>query len=88
MTTSRSLTFYVVSLGLLLLPACAPKIYVIDRPTLMEEESGGDWPDLQQNISARMLKKSPAALKTDESSEVQKKLTRNLSPDESLNKGR
>lgn len=74
--------------GALALSACAPKVYVIDRPTLMEEESGGDWPDLQKQISGQMLKKSPTAMTTGESSERQKQLTRKLEPDESLKTGR
>jgi hypothetical protein len=38
-------------LGLLLAQAaCTPKIYVIDRQTVLEEEAAGSWPDFEKEI--------------------------------------
>ena len=38
------------------LGACAPKVYVIDRQTILEDEAAGEWPDFEREI----LKKSKA----------------------------
>lgn len=43
-----------------LLSACAPKIYVVDRQTVLEEEAAGSWPQFEQEL----LKKSIAATPT------------------------
>lgn len=44
--------FRITPLALLLslLTSCAPKIYVIDRQTVFEEEAAGQWPQFDQEI--------------------------------------
>lgn len=64
--------------------ACAPKVYVIDRATLLEEESGGEWPQIDELQRKKLLKTSPAALKSLDGSTQKEKLTRILEPDESI----
>ena len=64
--------------------ACAPKVYVIDRATILEEESGGDWPSVDEAQRKKLLKTSPAALRTTEGMGQKEKLTRILEPDESV----
>lgn len=70
---------------LLMVTACAPKVYVIDRATILEEESGGDWPSVDQAKREKLLKKTPAAIKTSDRAGSKEKLTRILEPDESVN---
>jgi len=44
---------------LLLIPlfgACVPKVYVIDRQTVLEDEAAGEWPEFEREL----LKKSKA----------------------------
>lgn len=64
--------------------ACAPKVYVIDRATILEEESGGEWPNVDQAQRQKLLKTSPTAQKTSDRSGQKEKLTRILEPDESV----
>ncbi len=43
-----------------LLTACAsPKIYIIDRPTLMESDSSGDWPQAEDHLLKVSQKAGP-----------------------------
>ncbi len=42
--------------------SCAPKIYVIDRPTILETEAGGDWPGLEVKKLTATMKEGPALL--------------------------
>lgn len=39
--------------------ACAPQIYVVDRHTIMEEESAGEWPDFEKEILDKAKTASP-----------------------------
>lgn len=34
----------------LLLGACSPKVYVIDRQTVLEEEAAGEWPEFEKSL--------------------------------------
>jgi hypothetical protein len=43
---------------MLLMCQCAPKIFHVDRHSLMEEEGSGKWPDFKAHRS----KKGPSAL--------------------------
>jgi hypothetical protein len=45
-----------------LLSACAPKIYVIDRQTVLEEEAAGDWPQFEKEVIERAKKQGPTPL--------------------------
>lgn len=47
----------VVFAAALVLSGCAPKVYVIDRQTVLEEEAAGHWPDFEKEL----LKKAKAA---------------------------
>ncbi|MBC7530765.1 MAG: hypothetical protein H7318_04240 [Oligoflexus sp.] len=46
----------------LLLTACVPDIYLIDRQTVLELEASGQWPELDQKYKEAALKPGPAAL--------------------------
>lgn len=65
----------------LALVACAPKIYVIERTTVLEEEAAGGWPELETRWKKVAVKTAPQAVKTEEASEKQRRLTRSLEPD-------
>lgn len=49
-------TFIALSLGLSC-TFCAPKVYVIDRQTVLEEEAAGEWPEFDKDL----LKKNSSA---------------------------
>lgn len=76
--------FVSLLLCLLSLTACAPKVYIIDRATVLEQESGGEWPDVDAALRQNIIKTSPAAVKTSESSDRKNKLLRQLEPDQSI----
>jgi hypothetical protein len=46
-----------LSLTLMALCACAPKVYVVDRQTILEEDAAGEWPQFEKEL----LKKSKSA---------------------------
>ena len=46
-------------LGFLSLTACSPKIYVIDRHTIMEEEAAGEWPEFEKELLNRSQAQGP-----------------------------
>jgi hypothetical protein len=42
--------------------ACVPTLVMIDRTTLIEEESSGDWPDLDKNFDRKSVDFRPSVL--------------------------
>jgi len=70
------------NVGLLVLTACAPKVYVIDRTSILEEEAGGAWPDLETAWKSERAHLQPEAQKSSDSSDQQRRLTRTLEPDQ------
>jgi hypothetical protein len=42
--------------------ACVPTLVMIDRTTLIEEESAGDWPDLEKSASQKSVDFRPVVL--------------------------
>jgi hypothetical protein len=45
-----------------LVSACTPTLYMVDRPTLIEEQAAGEWPDLERESEAHALKTQPEPL--------------------------
>jgi hypothetical protein len=58
----RGLTTSALLSALFGISACAPKITVLDRPTLMQEESVGKFPDLEGRFQQEGLQKGPLML--------------------------
>ena len=51
--------------------SCLPAVHLIDRPTVMEEEAAGDWPDFEvelkrKNLSHKPYPLPPSKVKSDE----------------------
>ncbi|MFZ9519015.1 MAG: hypothetical protein ACO3A4_00915 [Silvanigrellaceae bacterium] len=46
----------------LALVGCVPTLVVIDRTTLIEEESSGDWPDLEKAAEQKSVDFRPTVL--------------------------
>lgn len=67
--------------------ACAPKVYVIDRASILEEESGGEWPSIDEAQRKKMLKTSPSPQKSSSKTGAKEKLTRILEPVDSIPAG-
>ncbi len=57
------MTNSIIYLGLILagasLVACSPKIYVIDRQTVLEEEAAGDWPQFEGDLLSKTAAQGP-----------------------------
>ena len=47
---------------LLVASACTPSVYIIDRPTRLEAEAAGEWPDLEEASEIRSLSLEPQKL--------------------------
>ena len=48
--------------GALSLTACIPKIYVIDRQTVLEDEAAGEWPEFERRLLPAGEAMVPSAL--------------------------
>jgi hypothetical protein len=44
------------------LTACAPKVYVIDRQTILEDQAAGKWPELDKTMLKRSKAEGPTPL--------------------------
>lgn len=40
---------------------CAPKIYIIDRHTVLEEEAAGHWPQFEKELLEKAKAQGPTA---------------------------
>ena len=60
----RQILLLSISLGL---QACVqlPPIYLVDRPTVMELEASGEWPQLEQRLREQSLSMGPQTLPAD-----------------------
>jgi hypothetical protein len=38
---------------------CTPKVYVIDRQTVLEDEAAGEWPQFEKDLSPKSAARSP-----------------------------
>lgn len=57
------LSFYVRSVAAAaLLSGCAPTLYVVDRPILLEEQAAGEWPDLEKESESQAASHKPVQL--------------------------
>lgn len=54
MKSQRFVRFICFALFIPLFGACVPKVYVIDRQTVLEDEAAGEWPEFEREL----LKKS------------------------------
>lgn len=66
-----------LALGLIIfgsLMACAPKLYVIDRHTIMEQEAAGDWPNFEDAVLKKSKKPGVTFLQKDSSSTKKKRV--------------
>lgn len=52
-TLLTALTF---ALGL---AACSPKVYVIDRQTMLEQDAAGEWPQFEKDLLSRSASQGP-----------------------------
>lgn len=48
-----------LALAILFLPACAIKVYLVDRQTVLEDEAAGEWPEFEKQIMSRSLACAP-----------------------------
>jgi hypothetical protein len=42
--------------------SCAPTLYLIDRPTILEEQAAGEWIDLEKETETAILRNKPEPL--------------------------
>jgi len=51
---------------------CAPKVYVIDRQTVLQEQAAGEWPDFEESLTVNLKKKNPVMLPKSSTNETEK----------------
>lgn len=64
--------------------ACVPTIVVIDRTTLIEEESSGAWPDFDANVNQQALDFKPVVLPPSETNKRNERAYKVINGDYSL----
>ena len=65
-------------LVLLATTACVPKIYVIDRQTVLEDEAAGEWPQFEKRLVPQTQEKTPTASSDVQDSEKKQRIYRVL----------
>lgn len=58
----------------ILLTGCSPKITLIDRHTVLEDEAAGEWPDFEKRMLDDLRTKKPTAYRKIEVNESRAKL--------------
>ncbi|MCB0541608.1 MAG: hypothetical protein KDE33_29145 [Bacteroidetes bacterium] len=66
---------------LLLSVSCAPKVYIIDQRTVIEEDASGDWPEFNEISQKNQKKEGVIFYKNDEDNQKKKRVL-NLINDE------
>lgn len=78
-----------LALALTGLAACSPSVYLIDRPTVLEVQAAGDWPELDRVLLETAVDSGPAALEqTSEPPEARALLHMTHGDDDGLETGR
>ena len=70
----KIIVLFSLSLGLLFSVSCAPKLYVIDRHTIMEKEAAGTWPNFEEEVLLKSKKAGVSFLQKDSSSTKKKRV--------------
>ena len=69
-------------LGLILvLAGCIPKIYVIDRQTVLEDEAAGEWPEFESRLLGPGQARTPTPSARTRESERKARISRVLNGD-------
>ena len=54
-----NLAIVFAAMGMLAI-GCTPKIYVVDRQTVLEDEAAGEWPQFEKDLLPKSAARSPA----------------------------
>jgi len=52
--------------------SCTPKVYIIDRQTVLQEQAAGEWPDFEESLTQNLKKKNPVPLPKTSTNENEK----------------
>lgn len=63
------------SVVFLLFASCTPKVYLIDRQTVLEQEASANWPELDKVFYAESLRSGPTPLQKAKDAEAEKLLS-------------
>ena len=64
----------VAALGLVAELGCSPKIYLVDRQTVLEDEAAGEWPEFEKEILAKAKAQGPTPFPQSQDSERKDRL--------------
>ncbi len=56
--------------------SCAPKVYIIDRQTVLQEQAAGEWPEFEKTLLPKIKHKK--TVKFSKSSEAENKKDQRL----------
>lgn len=77
--TTAALGAILAIFGLLLfISGCSPKIYLVDRHTVLEEEAAGEWPEFERALLEKSTSLGPVPYPKTALTEEQKRLYRIL----------
>lgn len=52
--------------------SCAPKVYIIDRQTVLQEQAAGEWPKFEKTLLPKVKHKKPINFSKSSESENKK----------------
>ncbi len=67
-----------LQLELFLSVGCSPKVYLLDRQTILEEEAAGDWPNFEKILLEKTKAQGPAPFIQTQNSSRRERLYRVL----------
>lgn len=54
--------------------ACSPKVYLVDRQTVLEDEAAGEWPDFEKELLDKSKAPGPTPFSKTENSAQKNRL--------------
>ena len=69
--SKKSRGIFFLGLNIFLL-ACSPKVYIIDRQTLLYEQAAGEWPEFEKSLLPKVIHKSPVRFSQSPANENEK----------------
>ncbi len=75
MSVLKLIKYYklVISITLLSCISCAPKVYIIDRQTVLHDQAAGEWPEFEKSLAPFKIHKKPIILPVETAHQNEKK---------------
>lgn len=69
--SKKSRWIFLMGINIFLL-SCSPKVYIIDRQTLLYEQAAGEWPEFEKSLLPKVIHKNPVRFSQSPANENEK----------------